>query len=144
MCGSALSQRSAHPQGHQTGLFKHPQLFCSAAPGGGGHATEKRISENDGRESETLKFATGYNTWDLARKYAADPQPPLRILVFVGDKGFNYQNNLEYMKFLDSLRIPYERLIVPGAPHSAKIIYDKAALTIMKFHAENFRAQAKN
>jgi endo-1,4-beta-xylanase len=125
-------------------MFKHADLFCSAAPGGGGHATEKRISENDGRENESLKFAPGDNTYDLARKYAAGSRPPLRILIYVGTKGFNYENNLAYMKFLDSLKIPYERLIVPDAPHSAKIIYDKESLAIMKFHAESFRLAAEN
>jgi acetyl esterase/lipase len=68
----------------------------------------------------------------------------LKILVFVGTKGFNYENNLEYMKFLDSLKIPYKRLIVPDAPHSARIIYDKRGMEIMQFHAENFRKALGN
>jgi hypothetical protein len=117
-------------------------LFCSAAPGGAGHATEKRISEEHGRESASLTFAEGYNTYDLARKYAGNPQPPLSILIFVGGRGFNYENNLAYMKFLDSLKIPYERLVVAGAPHSAKIIYQKRGQQIMQFHANNFRRAA--
>ena len=29
-------------------MFRHPELFCSAAPGGGGFATEKKISEKSG------------------------------------------------------------------------------------------------
>jgi endo-1,4-beta-xylanase len=120
-------------------MFKHPELFCSAAPGGAGYATEKLISQNDGRENQNLKFSAGYNTWDLARRYAADPQPPLKILVHVGTKGFNYQNNLEYMKFLDSLKIPYRRLVVEGVPHSAMQIYQRRGIEIMKFHAGNFR-----
>lgn len=124
-------------------MFKHPHLFSSCAPGGAGHATEKRISEENGRESAVLKFAPGYNTYDLARKYAANPQPPLQILIHVGTRGFNYQNNLAYMEFLDSLKIPYERLVVPDAPHSAKIIYEKSGLTIMKFHADNFKRNSQ-
>lgn len=139
--GRALEGFSQGGRGTARIMFKHPHLFCSAAPGGGGHATEKRISENNGRESENLKFAEGYNTWDLARKYAKNPTPKLRILVFVGTKGFNYENNLAYMKHLDSLRIPYEKLIVKDAPHSARIIYQKQGLAIMKFHAESFRQQ---
>ena len=120
-------------------MFKHPDLFCSAAPGGAGHSTEKRISEENGRENENLIFAPGYNTWDLARKYAKHPEPKLRILIHVGTKGFNYENNLEYMKFLESLHIPFERLIVPDVPHSAQQIYEKRGLDLMKFHAGNFR-----
>lgn len=119
-------------------MFKHPHLFCSAAPGGAGHSTEKRISEENGRESENLVFAPGYNTYDLARKYAANPEPKLNILIHVGTKGFNYSNNLEYMKFLDSLKIPYQRLIVKGASHSANEIYKRKGLKLVQFHARNF------
>jgi hypothetical protein len=71
--------------------------------------------------------------------YAKNPHPRLNILIHVGTKGFNYQNNLEYMKLLDSLKIPYQRLIVKDAPHSAKTIYQKQGEQIMKFHAANFR-----
>eukprot|EP00913_Durusdinium_trenchii_P023342 g21920.t1 len=137
--GRALEGFSQGGRGTARIMFKHPNLFCSAAPGGGGHATEKRISENEGRESENLKFAPGDNTWDLARKYAKSPGPPLRILVFVGTKGFNYENNLAYMKHLQSLKIPFERLIVKDAPHSARIIYQKRGDDILKFHAASFR-----
>lgn len=119
-------------------MFRHPELFCSAAPGGAGHSTEKRISEENGRENDSLIFAPGYNTWDLAREYAKHPGPKLSILVHVGTKGFNYENNLEYMAFLDSLKIPYEKLIVEDAPHSAKIIYEKKGLDLLRFHARNF------
>lgn len=116
-------------------MFKHPELFSSAAPGGGGYATEKRISEDNGRENDNLVFAPGYNTWDLARRYAErKSRPKLEILVHVGTKGFNYQNNLEYMEFLRSLKIPFDALLVPDVPHSAKLIYDKRGNVIMQFH----------
>jgi S-formylglutathione hydrolase FrmB len=140
--GRGLEGFSQGGRGTTRIMFKHPHLFGSAAPGGAGHATEKRISENDGRESEALKFAAGYNTYDLARKYAANPKPPLKILIHVGTKGFNYENNLAYMKFLDELKIPYQKVIVPEAPHSAMVIYQQQGLRIMKFHAENFRTAA--
>lgn len=138
--GRGLEGFSQGGRGTARIMFKYPELFCSAAPGGGGYATEKKISENNGRESENLVFAPDYNTWDHARKYAKDPQPPLRILIHVGTKGFNYENNLDYMKFLGELKIPYEKLIVRDAPHSAKVIYEKAGLKIMQFHANNFAA----
>ena len=137
--GRALEGFSQGGRGTTRIMFRHPALFCSAAPGGAGHATEKLISENDGRENENLKFTPGYNTWDLARAYAADPTPSIKILVHVGTKGFNYQNNLEYMKFLDSLKIPYQRLVVEGVPHSAMQIYQRRGLEIMQFHVKNFR-----
>lgn len=137
--GRGLEGFSQGGRGTTRIMFKHPQLFASAAPGGAGHAAEKKISENEGRESASLKFAAGYNTYDLARKYAANPTPPLKILIHVGARGFNYQNNLAYMTFLDALKIPYQKLIVPEAPHSAMVIYQKKGLRIMKFHADNFR-----
>ena len=119
-------------------MFRHPNLFSSCAPGGAGQATEKLISENHGRENENLVFAEGDNTWDLAREYAKNPKPALRILVHVGTKGFNYENNLEYMEFLTTLKIPFERVIVEGAPHNATKIYEKRGLELMNFHAANF------
>lgn len=122
-------------------MFKYPNLFGSAAPGGAGHEAEKKISENEGRESDSLVFMPGYNTYDLARKYAearTATSPELPILIHVGTKGFNYENNLAYMKFLDDLKIPYQRLIVEDVPHSATGIYEKRGLEIMQFHARNF------
>ncbi|MEM8736439.1 MAG: alpha/beta hydrolase-fold protein [Planctomycetota bacterium] len=119
-------------------MFRYPELFCSAAPGGAGNATEKRISEEEGRESETLQFAIGDNTYDLARRYAKSPKPELKILIHVGTKGYNYKNNLAYMSFLDELGIPHQKLIVPEAPHSAMKIYQTHGDQIMRFHATNF------
>lgn len=118
--------------------FGFPHLFCSAASGGGGHATEKRVSENDGWENDTLQFQPGANTWDRARKYAANPQPPMHWLFYVGSKGFNYPNNLEYLEFLQSLDIPFRRMIVADVPHNTRMIYEKHAVEIMRFHASNF------
>lgn len=141
--GRAIEGFSQGGRGTTRIMFKHPELFCSAAPGGAGQATEKRISENNGRESENLVFVPGDNTYDLARKYAKDPQPPLRILIHVGTKGFNYENNLDYMEFLKSLKIPFETLIVPDVPHSAQQIYQKEGLKLMQFHADNFRQAAQ-
>ena len=122
-------------------MFRYPELFCSAAPGGAGHATEKSISENNGRESDSLVFMEGDNTYDLARRYAevrTGQSPALPILIHVGTKGFNYENNLAYMKFLDELKIPYQQSIVKDVPHSAAEIYQKRGIEIMKFHAGNF------
>jgi len=143
--GRAIEGFSQGGRGTMRIVFRHPELFCSAAPGGGGYATEKRISEEGGRESETLRFAAGYNTWDLAKAYALKKKntglPAFRMLVFVGAEGFNYENNLEFMEYLDSLGIPFERLVVPDAPHSAKIIYEKNAIKILGFHQQSFQMQ---
>ena len=142
--GRGLEGFSQGGRGTARIMFRHPHLFVSAAPGGGGHATEKRISEEEGRESDKLIFAKGDNTWDLARKYGAKQKPGLNILVYVGNKGFNYQNNLEWMNHLKGMKIPFQKIIIVDAPHSATIIYEKRGLEIMDFHARNFDKALKD
>jgi endo-1,4-beta-xylanase len=139
--GRALEGFSQGGRGTMRLALRHPDVFCSAAAGGGGYATEKRISESGGVESPNLRFAEGDNTWDLARGYAGRSRgPDVRWMIYVGTKGFNYENNLEYMDFLSSLGIEFERLVVAGVPHSATGIYAKAAERIMRFHVRNFEA----
>ena len=129
-------------------MFRYPELFCSASPGGGGHATEKKISESGGQESPKLIFAKGDNTWDLALVYLDKLKSntglaPLNILVHVGDKGFNYGNNLEWMAYLESQGIKHQKIIVPEVGHSAMEIYKNRGLEIMRFHEKNFGVSAK-
>lgn len=124
-------------------MFRYPDLFCSASPGGAGHATEKKISENAGAESEKLVFERGDNTWDLATAYAKRMkedvgQPRVKILVHVGDQGFNYANNLQWMAHLRDLGIEHQSLVVPKAKHSALQIYEKVGVRIMRFHEQQF------
>jgi S-formylglutathione hydrolase FrmB len=137
--GRAIEGFSQGGRGTTRIMFRYPELFCSAAPGGSGYATEKSISENDGHENDKLVFQPGANAYDRARLYAKKMDPPLPILIHVGTKGFNYENNLAYMAFLDELKIPYQKVIVPDAPHSAKVIYESAGRQIMAFHQKNFR-----
>ena len=120
-------------------MFKFPELFCSAAPMGGGHQHEKYVSEHNGREEGGLDFGPGNNTYDLARSYVKRMKEyPLHILVAVGTKGFNYEANLDWMKHLESLKIPFRKIIVEGAHHSAMEVYATAGIEAMRFHARNF------
>ena len=120
-------------------MFKYPELFGSTAPGGSGYEPEEKIRDNAGEESKSVKFAKGYDAWTLAQKYSKRRNaPPLKPMIWVGTKGFNYEYNLKYMKYLNKLGIPYEKLIVADAPHSAKIIYEKKGLELMQFHNRNF------
>ncbi len=120
-------------------IFKYPELFGSTAPGGSGYEPEKRIQENDGAESDKVRFAPGYNAWDLAKAYAARKDaPPLNPMIWVGTKGFNYEFNLKFMEYLDQLGVPYEKLISKDAPHSATKIYENDGLKLMQFHDKNF------
>lgn len=124
--------------------FRHPDLFVSSAPGGSGYEPEKRIQENDGAESENVIFAKGYNTWDLAAEYAEDSKrDPLPLLLWVGTEGFNYEFNLKYSDYLDSLGIPHEILVVEGVDHSARRIYRRNGLELMQFHQRSFAKPAK-
>ncbi len=140
--GRAVEGFSQGGRGTARYMFKHPELFCSCAPMGGGHQNEKRVQENNGDEG-AYQFEPGNNTWDLASRYAAKPQPPLNILVVVGDKDMNYQANLDWMAHLKSLEIPYQQIILPNVPHSSRLVYEQAGLKIMQFHADNFRRAAE-
>ena len=124
-------------------MFKYPELFGSAAPMGGGQQHEKRISENNGKESKNLVFAPPTNnTWDLAREFAKNKTAPqLNILIVVGTKDFNYEPNLEWMAHLDTLKIPYKKIIVEDVPHSANQIYKKVSDQIFSFHTKNLSSQ---
>jgi enterochelin esterase-like enzyme len=120
-------------------MFKYPGLFGSTAPGGSGYEPEQKIRDNDGAESGAIQFAPGYDAWSLAKAYSKRKDaPPLKPMLWVGTKGFNYEYNLKYMNYLDQLGISYEKLIVPDAPHSAKTIYEKKGLALMQFHDRNF------
>jgi len=140
--GRALEGFSQGGRGTARYMFKYPELFCSAAPMGGGHQHEKRISENNGDEGD-YQFEPENDTYHLAKKYAAENKNPVRIFVAVGDKDMNYQANLDWMEYLRSLKIPFEHKIVEGVPHSAQGVYDKIGLDVMKFHAENFKKMEK-
>ena len=66
-------------------------------------------------------------------------RPPLPILIWLGDRDFNYAANLEYMGFLYALGIPFERLILPGIGHSREA-FATGGVAVMKFHERNFAA----
>ncbi|MDF1825985.1 MAG: alpha/beta hydrolase-fold protein [Verrucomicrobiales bacterium] len=120
-------------------MFRYPELFACAAPGGSGYSNEKRVQENNGMESERVRFAEGDNTWDLAATYAKrTDKNELPIFLWVGTKGFNYENNLEFSAYLKTLEIPHEMMTVEGVEHSAVNIHKKQGLELMKFHQAHF------
>lgn len=140
--GRAIEGFSQGGRGTARYMFRYPELFCSAAPMSGGHQHEKRISENNGDEG-MYQFEPKNNTYDLAKRYAPDRKPSIRILIVVGDKDMNYQANLDWMDHLRSLQIPFEHRIVEGVPHNTQMIYDRVGLDVMKFHAESFKRASK-
>lgn len=137
--GRAVEGFSIGGRGTARILFRYPELFCSGVAIGGGHQHEKRVSENNGEESDGVVLEPGYNSWDLARRYASGENlPSLSLLVVVGTADFNYQANIEWMGHLQSLDIPFERFIVGEAPHSADHLYEKLSDKIMQFHQKCF------
>jgi enterochelin esterase-like enzyme len=142
--GRGLEGFSQGGRGTARIMFKHPELFCSAAPMGGGHQHEQHAAENEGRETSGIQFEPGNNSYDLARNYARRMNDaPLRILVSVGKKDMNYQANLDWMKHLTGLSIPYEEAIAGDAPHSAAECYKNLGDRVMLFHAQNFATAAQ-
>ena len=128
-------------------MFKHPELFISAAPGGPGYGMERQIFENGGVEQDTrfgrtgpdLDFGEGNDAFSLAREYARQPtQPPLNILIWVGTNGFNYEATLDYLDFLAGLEISTERLVVPDVGHNSTELYEKRGIDLLGFHDEHW------
>ena len=140
--GRALEGYSQGGRGTTRIMFKHPELFLSVAPGGSGYGPEKTIQDNDGYESPALRFLpVGYNTWDLAKTYAArSDRPPLSILVWDGTKCFNYEFNLKFSAYLKSLGVAHTFLAIPDVAHTVTGSYDKNGDDIMRHHQRTFDA----
>lgn len=144
--GRALEGYSQGGRGTTRIMFKHPELFLSVAPGGSGYGPEKHIQENDGHESDTLRFLPiGYNAWDLAKAFAARAdKPALNILVWDGTKCFNYDFNLQYSAYLKELGINHAFLSIPDVPHTATGSYDVKGDEIMRHHQKTFEQHRPN
>ncbi len=144
--GRALEGYSQGGRGTTRIMFKHPELFLSVAPGGSGYATEQRIQQNEGFESETLRFMPlGYNTWDLAKAFADRQQrPELEMLIWDGSECFNYEANVAYSAYLKRLGIEHRLLIIDGVGHTATGSYDKNGDDIMLHHQRTFAKFSKS
>ena len=140
--GRGLEGYSQGGRGTTRIMFRHPELFLSVAPGGSGYGPEKTIQENNGYESEKLRFLPlGYNAWDLAQVYASrSNRPTLSILIWDGTKCFNYEFNQKYSAYLRALGIAHEFLSIPDVPHSAAGSYEVKGDEIMRHHQKTFDA----
>ena len=142
--GRAIEGFSAGGRGTARIMFKYPEFFVSAAPGGPGFQRERQLLENGGVQYNTLHpfptrydFGEGNDAFSLARAYAKNREPPLKIAFWVGTKDFNYESTLEYMGFLYGLEIPFERFVVPEAEHNTAQLYRSIGVELMNFHARN-------
>ncbi len=140
--GRALEGYSQGGRGTTRIMFKHPELFLSVAPGGSGYGPEKHIQENQGYESDTLRFLPiGYNTWDLAKAYIARAhRPALNILIWDGTKCFNFEFNRQFSAYLKQLGLAHTFLPIEGVPHTDTGSYDKNGDDIMRHHQKTFAA----
>lgn len=143
--GRGLQGFSQGGRGTTRIMFKYPHLFISAAPGGPGYAVEKLVFENDGVERDprarpaesasSFDFGKGNDAYSLARSYAQDGmQPPLNIMIWLGNKGFNYEASLEYLGYLVGLGVPAERLVAPGVDHNPVWFYETHGVDLLGFH----------
>lgn len=117
-------------------IFKHPELFCSAAPLAAGYGNEQKAVDAGQHLDNNVFF--------LAKKHAANPVPPVRLLLVIGTRDFNYSSNLDYMKFLDELKLPFSKIVLEGVSHSNPEYYAQLKVTTLKFHAESFRLAGRH
>ena len=151
--GRALQGFSQGGRGVTRIMFKYPELFVSAAPGGPGYAVEKQIYENNGVEQDqragalggdtpALDFGEGNDAFSRARAYLEQQSKyPLKIIVWVGTKGFNYAATLEYLGFLYGLGIPAERLVAEDVDHNPFTFYSARGLELLKFHDQHWGSE---
>lgn len=130
----AIEGMSMGGRGTTRGIFKHPELFCSAAPVAAGFGNEQKAVDAGQHLDNNVFF--------LAKKYAANPVPPVRLLLVIGTKDFNHASNLDYMKFLDELKLPFGKIILEGVSHSNPEYYAQLKVATLQFHAESFQLAA--
>lgn len=128
----AIEGMSMGGRGTTRGIFKHPELFCSAAALAAGFGNEQKAVDA-GQHLDN-------NVFYLAKKYAAGKAVPVRLLLVIGTQDFNYSSNLDYMKFLAQLKLPFEQIILTGVTHSNPQYYAQLKIATLKFHAESFRS----
>ena len=148
--GRAIQGFSQGGRGTTRIMFKYPELFISAAPGGAGYAVEKQIAENGGVEKDmragadakALDFGEGNDAYSLAREYAGNSAAPtLEIMTWVGNKGFNYEATLEYLGFLYGLGIPAQRLVADGVDHNPMAFYEVHGEALLQFHDKHWQRE---
>ena len=132
--GRVLEGYSQGGRGTLRAAFRNPELFIAARAGSAGLATELRIRNENGKESDNLRFTPGDDAYSLALSYATEKKKkwPLNLLLYTGDtqKDFNCDGNKAYSKFLKKHDIPHDHLLIPDCKHSAFMSYEisRAAL----------------
>ena len=149
--GRAIQGFSQGGRGATRIAFKYPDLFSSVAAGGGAYQVEMQIAENNGVEYDTrrdsperLDFGVGNDAYSLAKSYANSGDHSLSIAFWGGTKGFNYNDILEYMEYLDSLGINYQSYFVGGIGHNSWLLYHSIGIDLQNFHVSAFENFAED
>ena len=135
--GRVLEGYSQGGRGTLRTAFRYPELFAAASAGSAGVATELKIQENKGAESEKTRFSQGDDVYTLAKQYAETKKAtlPLKLLLYTGDgkKDFNWEGNVAYSTYLDSLKIPHRHLLIPDCGHSTTQAYKISGKDLFSF-----------
>ena len=134
--GRVLEGYSQGGRGTLRTAFRNPELFIAARAGSAGVATELRIKNENGKESESLQFSPGDDTYSLALSYSKTKKEkwPLKLLLYTGDtqKDFNSDGNKAYSKFLKKQGIPHELLLIPDCKHSVVMSYEISGAELLR------------
>lgn len=126
--------------------FRYPELFAAASAGSAGLATELRIRNEGGKESEYLKFTPGDDAYSLAKSYAGKIEKfPMKVLLYTGNnkKDFNWEGNVAYSEYLNSIGIKHDHLLIPDCGHSAREAYEISGAKLFQFLAPVLRQASR-
>lgn len=119
-------------------IFKYPELFSVSVSMAGGHQWEKENSDNKGNNGE---YKQNDNSWDLASMYSENPNPSVKLFVFVGTDDRNFESNIAWSSHLNSLGIHHSLTTVQGVSHSQfpKLMEQIGGKTIHSIFTQNFK-----
>jgi pimeloyl-ACP methyl ester carboxylesterase len=102
-------------------MINHPEMFCgSGSWGGGARGGDTALAETVKKNADQFK-ARG-----------------LAILQIKGDKD-RPEGNQEFAKYLDSLGIANEFILLKDTPHNLSLYYERASEPMMKFLGRQLR-----
>ncbi|MCK5368204.1 MAG: prolyl oligopeptidase family serine peptidase [Cyclobacteriaceae bacterium] len=123
-------------------IFKFPELFSISVAIAGGHQWEKENSITNGNNGE---YQPTDNSWDLAKKYAKNQNPQIKLFVLVGSNDMNYEANISWTEYLRKLGIHHSITIVEGVKHREvdKLFNQLGLETLHYILYQNFKSTIK-
>ena len=130
--------------------FKYPDLFGSVSILGGGPLQEELTASTSPRATpaqtrmvlDTVyggdqEYFKAQSPWRLAEQNV-EAVRRLRIRQVVGERDNTLENNRRFHDRLTQLSIPHAFLVVPGASHSAREVFDALGDRIWEFYRDAF------